>query len=1182
MEDGDAGTKMALSLLAAIVESSDDAIIGMDLNGIIFTWNKGAEIIFSHTAGEMVGTSIMRLIPADRQDEERQIQQKIKRAERVNHFETLRQAKDGRLIHVSITASPIRDGGGKVIGVSKVARNITQQKTNERELVRLSRLYAALSQINQAIVWTPRRDELFEKICRVLVEFGGFRMAWIGQPEVETRRVLPVARWGDDTDYLTRVTIYADDRPEGRGSVGMAIREGRNYICNDFFRDPNTRPWHEPARQAGFQSYAAFLIRQGGVVWGALTVYSIETGFFRDKEIALLEEAATDVSFALDNLAREVARQQAAEKLQESEERYRTLFDSANDGIMLLSAEGRILAVSESFARQHGYSKDELLRMSLEDLDTSETFQRVPEQIRRQLAGECFSFEVAHRHKDGRVLQFEVSASPISLDGEKVIQAFHRDITERRQAEREIQRQAAFAQFNPNPVLELSATGEVLYYNAAALQMANSFGQEHPGTIMPAHTAAIVRDCLATGHPHRCLELPINDRIISWSFFPITQNQVVHCYAGDITDRKRAEADLQQSEERFQLSMEATNDGLWDWNIKTDECYFSPAYYRMLGYAPGDLQPCGKTWAGLIHPDDRERALKANRDCIQGRCERFEVRFRMKTKDGSWRWILGRGKCIARDKLGQAFRLVGTHVDITESKQTEETNAQLALAVEQSAETIVITDADGIILYVNPAFEKTSGYSRAEALGQNPRIFKSGKQDAKFYHRMWSVLKFGEVWSGHFINQRKNGQFYEEEATISPVRDAHGTIVNYVAVKRDVTREVQLESQFRQSQKMEAFGQLAGGVAHDFNNILAVIQMQAGLLKLEPKLTLEQIDFAGEIEKSAQRGANLTRQLLLFSRKQTMQLQNLKLNETLENIAKMLQRTLGEQFRLHFKLSEELLVIHADAGMIDQILLNLTVNARDAMPAGGQIRIETSAAEFDEIMASQTVEARPGSFVCLSVTDGGCGIPPEILPRIFEPFFTTKEVGKGTGLGLATVFGIVHQHKGWINVDSKVGAGTTFRIYLPRLSETSDTKFYWPSLASIRGGDETILVAEDDAALRATVRTTLSHLGYCVLEAASGDEAEGVWQQHHDQIRLLLTDLVMPGQINGLQLAHRLLQQDPKLKVIYVSGYSTEIAGENFLQNAGVNFLAKPFQLQKLAQIIRDNLDKPAKEMENR
>ncbi len=329
----------SLSNVAAIVESSDDAIIGEDLNSIITSWNQGAEKIFGYPAGEMMGTSIRRLIPASQQDEEDQILARIKRGEKLDHFETIRQTKDGRLIDVSITTSAIKDAAGKIVGVSKVARDITQLKEREREILRLSRLYAALSQVNQAIVWTPLRDAMLEKICRVLVEDGGFRMAWIGQPDAETWRVKPVAKWGDSLDYLSQAVIYADDRPEGRGPVGRAIREGKSYICNDFASDPNTHPWQELASRVGFRALAAFPIRQGATICGALTIYSDEVGFFKDQEIALLEEAATDISFALDNLAREEARRQAEAALRRSEAEFKDLFDNAPVGFHEIDAE---------------------------------------------------------------------------------------------------------------------------------------------------------------------------------------------------------------------------------------------------------------------------------------------------------------------------------------------------------------------------------------------------------------------------------------------------------------------------------------------------------------------------------------------------------------------------------------------------------------------------------------------------------------------------------------------------------------------------------------------------------------------------------------------------------------------------------------------------------------------------
>jgi two-component system, cell cycle sensor histidine kinase and response regulator CckA len=390
----------------------------------------------------------------------------------------------------------------------------------------------------------------------------------------------------------------------------------------------------------------------------------------------------------------------------------------------------------------------------------------------------------------------------------------------------------------------------------------------------------------------------------------------------------------------------------------------------------------------------------------------------------------------------------------------------------------------------------------------------------------------------------------------------------------DITERKQLEEQFRQSQKMEAIGQLAGGVAHDFNNILGVIQLQASMLRAERNLPPMQMDYAREIEKAAQRAANLTRQLLMFSRRQTLQLRDLDLTDLISHITKMLQRILGEDIRMDLQYASQPLFIHADAGMMDQILMNLTVNSRDAMPKGGQLVIKTSAVKFDELTAAQCPGARPGSFVCLSVSDTGGGIPPEILPRIFEPFFTTKHVGEGTGLGLATVFGIVQQHQGWINVNSEVGHGTTFQVYLPRLVGTASQPAATPPLADVRGGNETILFVEDEPELCAIAKRFLTRLGYHVLEAPTSVRALENWSRHRNAIQLLLTDLILPDGMNGKELARKLLQENPKLKVVYISGYSADIAGKDFLLQEGVNFLAKPFEAQKLAQTVRNCLDK--------
>jgi len=377
----------------------------------------------------------------------------------------------------------------------------------------------------------------------------------------------------------------------------------------------------------------------------------------------------------------------------------------------------------------------------------------------------------------------------------------------------------------------------------------------------------------------------------------------------------------------------------------------------------------------------------------------------------------------------------------------------------------------------------------------------------------------------------------------------------------------------RQSQKMEAIGQLAGGVAHDFNNILTVIHGHASLLLVDKSMGTSAARSAQQIAQAAERAAGLTRQLLTFSRRQVMQARRLDLNEVVSNMTMMLGRILGEDIALQLNYWPEPAFIQADASMIEQVLLNLVVNARDAMPKGGQLAIKISVTRIGEQQHEYAPDKRSGQYVCLNVSDTGCGIEPENLRHIFEPFFTTKEVGKGTGLGLATVYGIINQHKGWIEVESEIGKGSTFRVFLPEGKEATSVKEAKSAAHTVRGGTETILVVEDEVAVRELVCSVLGGRGYKILQAETGVKALEVWQHHKKKIDLLLTDLVMPDHMNGRELAEKLRAERPRLKVIFTSGYSADVVGKDFVLQRGLHYLQKPYDPEKLALTVRDCLD---------
>ena len=454
-----------------------------------------------------------------------------------------------------------------------------------------------------------------------------------------------------------------------------------------------------------------------------------------------------------------------------------------------------------------------------------------------------------------------------------------------------------------------------------------------------------------------------------------------------------------------------------------------------------------------------------------------------------------------------------------------------------------------------------------------------------FYQTIWYylgcvVLGMAGLWGGYawrvgHLRKRQSEMQAAQELLEAKVEER---TVELEAQKQHLEREIEerkkLEEQFLQAQKMEAIGRLAGGIAHDFNNILTVINGNASLLLLNDQPnSAEILDRSQQIVEAAERAANLTRQLLMFSRKQVIQLTRLDLNEVVAQMTKLLQRILGEDVSLVSNYAAGLPAILADTGMIEQILLNLAVNSRDAMPHGGQLTITTGTETLAPKPAGQNSGAPAGLCVRLTVTDTGSGIAPENLPHIFEPFFTTKEVGKGTGLGLATVYGIIKQHQGWIEVESTVGKGSTFRIYFPAMAGATPEKKSGPTTSTLPRGTETILVVEDELIVRLTVCNLLQRFGYTVLPAESGAEALKVWQKHKDRIQLLLTDIVMPGNMPGYELAHQLQAEKPQLKVIYTSGYSEDLANKRLTLMEGVNFLQKPYAPQQLAEALRKTLD---------
>jgi len=639
---------------------------------------------------------------------------------------------------------------------------------------------------------------------------------------------------------------------------------------------------------------------------------------------------------------------------------------------------------------------------------------------------------------------------------------------------------------------------------------------------------------------------------------------------GQDGERQRAEQALRESEEKYRSIFTHAAVGIYQSTL-SQLLVVNPALARMFGFASSEsmIANTPEAEALFVHPEQRRRLVLAALESEQ--YVQSEVEYRR--QDGSTFTADLRMRAV-RDETHQVKYIEGFVEDITERKRSESDLLKMSRALEQSPVSIVITNRAGQMEYVNPAFSRVTGYTKEEALGKNPRILKSGKMPTEIYTGLWETVTKGRDWRGEILNRAKDGKLFWESVVVSPILDKNGRITHYLSVKENITQRKLLEEQLRQSQKMEGIGQLAGGVAHDFNNILAATLLHLGLLQQNPQIAADIKETLKEVEREALRAANLTRQLLLFSRRQMARVEALEMNELVNELLKMLRRLLGENIGVVLQNCPAPAWIRADAGMIEQVVMNLCINARDAMPKGGTLTLRTSLVDV-EVASNQThPDAYPGRFVCLTVMDTGCGMDEALLQKIFEPFFTTKDVGKGTGLGLATVYGIVKQHEGWVEVESQPGQGSSFRVYLPARPKPAHPMTAREGREEIQGGSETILLVEDEPAVREMVALCLRKLGYSVLEAANGVEALSLWEQRQHEISLLFSDMVMPDTLTGLDLAELMTAQKQNLKVIISSGYSADLAKSSAVLRPETEFLPKPYKTTALAKLVRSVLDK--------
>ena len=639
-----------------------------------------------------------------------------------------------------------------------------------------------------------------------------------------------------------------------------------------------------------------------------------------------------------------------------------------------------------------------------------------------------------------------------------------------------------------------------------------------------------------------------------------------------VATQRQVEAALRAGETRLREAQELAHVGNWQWDVLTSRLWWSDELYRIFGVARGANELTYGAFLDLIHPDDLQSVERAGRAAVQEK-RPYEVEYRIVRADGEVRVVHGHGRSVL-DERGRVVRVVGATQDITDRKVAE----QVVFASERRLRTIIdaqpacvkLVSGDGMLLDMNRAgLEMLGAHALAQVKGR-PVTQLLNSDDRDRFLEAHRAAREGSPTRIEVGIVALDGSERRVDSHMVPFDILEGARTQRVVlgVSSDVTERRKLEDQLRQSQKLEAVGLLAGGIAHDFNNLLTAIGGYT-------EFVLDTLDGADsrkedlqEVAKAAKRGAALTRQLLAVSRRQILQPTVVDVNAMVSDVQNLLRRTIPENITLQLDLSSALEPVRADRGQLEQVLLNLAINAGDAMPHGGLLHLATESVDVDETEARRRPPMPPERYMRLTVSDSGTGMSPETQAHIFEPFFTTKPRGKGTGLGLATVYGIIKQSDGFIWVDSQIGRGTTFEIFLPVVREAFEAIPEAAPVLEFTRGFQTILLAEDDGAVRRLARDVLTRHGYDVLEARDGDEALALAHGHSGAIDLLVTDVVMPG-LSGRDLADRLMEFRPRIRVLYTSGYTENIIMRTGFQG-GLTLLAKPFLAADLLRKVAE------------
>lgn len=1021
-------------------------------------------------------------------------------------------------------------------------------------------------------------------------------------------RVLNIEDSEDDAEllqlHLTRAGYEArTDRVQTADAMKVALAAGEWDVIISDYRMPNFTGLEalEVLKETGLD--IPFILISGTIgeetAVGAMLA-GVSDYLMKDK----LARLVPAIERGRKEAAERRARRQAESDSAKSEERYRDLFENANDTIFTCDLAGNITSINKMGEELTGYPREEILGMNFVELFVQENIRQVREMVERKLSGkvEITRYEVTVKTKNNNRRNVEISSRIVYNNGIPIeIQGIAHDITERKQLEKNVleseKRLHLALTAAEMGVWEWNIQTDEMYWSPECYKVLKTpeFGgtlQDFQKLVHPEDLEAVfggVRNAIEKHAIYKAEFRVINSRgeliwVTNQANTEYAADGTPHLFIGtvaDITERKQAEQELRESEENFRALVKATTQVVWTISSEGESENNARWWLDLTGQTYDEAKNLG--WLDALHPADRETARTKWSKAFRER-SLFATVYRVLTADGEYRYYAARGVPVLTE-TGTFRHWIGTLTDITERKSIEqdlrESEARLRLSQqaarvgtwEWNIETDETIWSDGIwlLLGLEP--------------GELPLTYENWMrfilvEDIKILENAFKKAIAGDdILDTEFRIVTNDGRTLWLASKGRVIRNSEGKAERILGVNIDITERKQAEEdlhkseeKLRQAQKLESIGRLAGGIAHDFNNMLTAINGYSDLLLRRLPAHDPHRDFIMEIREAGERSAALTHQLLAFSRRQILQPEIININNIVSNTTGLLQRLIGEDIQIISALSSDIGQVKADPGQMSQVIMNLAVNSRDAMPQGGTITIETENIYLGEEFVKQNIEAEVGNYVLLAVSDNGTGMDSETLLHIFEPFYTTKDVGKGTGLGLATVHGIVNQSGGWINVVSTVGTGTTFEIYLPSVEEKIEAKTKNNVPNDFLRGSETILLVEDEQIVRNLIREVLESCGYRIIEAKDGEEALKICETDEYKIDLLLTDVVMP-KMGGYELVEKLSKEFPRLRVLFTSGYTEDSQIRHDVIDATTNFIHKPFTPDALASKVREILN---------